>query len=700
MNLNKLLKPTSVAVILLIAIKPQHVVTPCQQVFHYVEDRSHVYFIHPKRDSVFGVPCYKSISDVPENVDLMVICTSQKTVIPLLQEGAKKGVGGAVVFASGYGEVGTAEGKQNEAELIAAAKELNIAVMGPNCAGFVNYIDNVQAFAFISAKRDRKGSVGVVSQSGQLCLSMMDDPGMRFSYNISAGNGKIVQMEDYMDFLVDDEDTKVVSIYIEGVKNADKFAAVLKKAAEKRKPVVILKAGRSAKGGAIAASHTGSLSGSDASFDAVLKKFGAIRVDDLEELIAMSLMLSTMKRMPEKATFASMNLSGGETGICADVGSLNGIEYPDFTEETLKKLKEQLPSYASPNNPLDMTASLSYDADLYAGALRTVMDDPNIGMVLIGYTLLLEIADPCIHYMYKGIEKVVQEKGGNCKPIAMIPFAENTRNPEYQEKLFQIGVPVLPPPVYAFKLLRHLADFIAYEPETKTLELAVGHPKSEETQALSEHESKQELKVYGVLVPDEVIVTSKEEAAQFTKNHPDPLVMKVESADILHKSDVGGVKLNVCGPEAAEKAYEEIMESVTAKRPDAHINGILTVPMLDAGVEIIIGVNNDPQFGPMIMVGMGGVFVEVFKDVALYPAPLKEEEALEMLKSLKSFKLLNGYRGTEKCDIKALCQTIVAISNYAQANKDVLKELDINPLFVYPEGKGVGVADALIVKRK
>ena len=482
MNLNKLLKPTSVAVIGA-SEKEGFGGDVCRNILSYVEDRSHVYFIHPKRDSVFGVPCYKSISDVPENVDLMVICTSQKTVIPLLQEGAKKGVGGAVVFASGYGEVGTAEGKQNEAELIAAAKELDIAVMGPNCAGFVNYIDNVQAFAFISAKRDRKGSVGVVSQSGQLCLSMMDDPGMRFSYNISAGNGKIVQMEDYMDFLVDDEDTKVVSIYIEGVKNADKFAAVLKKAAEKRKPVVILKAGRSAKGGAIAASHTGSLSGSDASFDAVLKKFGAIRVDDLEELIAMSLMLSTMKRMPEKATFASMNLSGGETGICADVGSLNGIEYPDFTEETLKKLKEQLPSYASPNNPLDMTASLSYDADLYAGALRTVMDDPNIGMVLIGYTLLLEIADPCIHYMYKGIEKVVQEKGGNCKPIAMIPFAENTRNPEYQEKLFQIGVPVLPPPVYAFKLLRHLADFIAYEPETKTLELAVGHPKSEETQA-------------------------------------------------------------------------------------------------------------------------------------------------------------------------------------------------------------------------
>ena len=699
MDLTKLLKPKSVAVIGA-SEKEGFGGDVCRNILTYMEDRSHVYFIHPKRDQVLGVPCYKSVTEVPESVDLMVICTSQKTVIPLLKEGAAKGCGGAVIFASGYGEVGTDEGRANEKELMETARELGIAVMGPNCAGFVNYVDNVQAFAFISDKRDRKGSVGVVSQSGQLCLSLMDCPGMRFSYSISAGNGKIVQMEDYMDFLVEDENTKVVSVYIEGVKNADKFAAVLKKAADKRKPVVILKAGRSAKGGAIAASHTGSLSGSDASFDAVLKKFGAIRVDDLEELMAMSLMLSTLKQMPKQATFASMNLSGGETGICADVGSLNGIEYPDFTKETLASLKEQLPSYASPNNPLDMTASLSYDADLYAGALRTVMDDPNIGMVLIGYTLLLEIADPAIHYMYQGIEKVVKEKGENCKPIAMITFAENTRNAEYQEKLFNIGVPVLPPTVYAFKILRHLADFISYTPENKSLSLAVGQKKSDETYALSEHDSKKELGAYGVPVPKEVIVTSAEEAAEFAKNTKEALVMKVESADILHKSDVGGVKLNIHGPEEAVQAYNEIMESVSSKRPDAKINGILTVPMLKSGVEMIIGVNNDPQFGPMVMVGMGGVFVELFKDVALYPAPISKAEALDMLRSLKSFKLLNGYRGGAKCDIDALCDTIVSIADFASANRDTLKELDINPLFVYPEGEGVGVADALVVKYK
>ena len=699
MDLTKLLKPKSVAVIGA-SEKEGFGGDVCRNILTYMEDRSHVYFIHPKRDQVFGVPCYKSVTEVPESVDLMVICTSQKTVIPLLKEGAAKGCGGAVIFASGYGEVGTDEGRANEKELMETARELGIAVMGPNCAGFVNYVDNVQAFAFISDKRDRKGSVGVVSQSGQLCLSLMDCPGMRFSYSISAGNGKIVQMEDYMDFLVEDENTKVVSVYIEGVKNADKFAAVLKKAADKRKPVVILKAGRSAKGGAIAASHTGSLSGSDASFDAVLKKFGAIRVDDLEELLAMPLMLSTLKQMPKQATFASMNLSGGETGICADVGSLNGIEYPDFTKETLASLKEQLPSYASPNNPLDMTESLSYDADMYAGALRTVMDDPNIGMVLIGYTLLLEIADPAIHYMYQGIEKVVKEKGENCKPIAMIPFAENTRNAEYQEKLFNIGVPVLPPTVYAFKILRHLADFISYTPENKSLSLAVGQKKSDETYALSEHDSKKELGAYGVPVPKEVIVTSAKEAAEFAKNTKEALVMKVESADILHKSDVGGVKLNIHGPEEAVQAYNEIMESVSSKRPDAKINGILTVPMLKSGVEMIIGVNNDPQFGPMVMVGMGGVFVELFKDVALYPAPISKAEALDMLRALKSFKLLNGYRGGAKCDIDALCDTIVSIADFASANRDTLKELDINPLFVYPEGEGVGVADALVVKYK
>lgn len=699
MDLMKLLKPRTIAVIGA-SEKEGFGGDVCRNILSYMKDLDKVYFVNPKRDKVFDRQCFPSVLEVPDTVDLMIICTPQKTVIPLLEEGAKKGCGGAVIFASGYGETGTPQGHENEKELLQKAKELDIAVMGPNCAGYVNYVDNIQAFAFISEKRERKGNVGVISQSGQLCLSMMDCPSMRFSYNISAGNAKGIQMEDYMEFLVEDEDTKVISLYIEGVKNAGKFVDVLDKAAAKKKPVVVLKAGRSSKGQAIAASHTGSLSGSDAAFDALLKKFGAVRVEDLEELIAMSLLLSTIPRLPGKADFASMNLSGGETAICADVGYLNGISYPDFAEETLHALKELLPGYATPNNPLDMTASLSYDADLYANALETVMDDPNVGMVLIGYTLLYEIADPAIHYMYEGIKKVVLKKGAQCKPIAVIPFAENTRNPKYQQKLFEIGVPVLPPPVYAFKMLKKLADYVTYDYASASHMIALPEKKGGSIYALSEHESKMNLKAFGVSIPEEKIATSPEEAAETACAVEGAFAMKIESADILHKSDVGGVMLNVSGGSEAYEAYNRILENVKTNCPDARINGVLMVPMLKTGTEMIIGVNNDPQFGPVIMVGMGGVFVELFKDVAVYPAPVTKKEAWELLHSLKSWRLLNGYRGQKKCDINALCETIVSVSEFAAANKDTLKELDINPLFVYPEGEGVGVADSLIVKYK
>lgn len=695
MRLNKLLKPTTVAIVGA-SEKEGFGGDACRNIINYKEDLSGIYFVNPKRDKVFGHPCVKSLSEIPEEVDLAVICTPKRTVLPLLKEAARKGCGGAVVFASGYSEVGTDQGKRDEMELKALCQELDIALMGPNCAGFVNYRDNSHAFAFLAEKRDRKGSVGLVSQSGQLALSLMDSPNMKFSYAISAGNSKIVTMEDYIDFLVDDQETKVVSVYMEGVNEPAKFIASLEKAAKKRKPVIILKAGRSEKGSQLAASHTGSLSGSDKTFDAVFKKFGVIRVDDMEELLATSLMFSSFDKMPEQATFASMNLSGGETGICADLGAAYGIEYPDFTAKTVEKLEAQLPSYATVNNPLDMTASLSYDSDLYAKVLKTVMDDENVGVVLIGYTLLLEVFDPAIKYMAEGIEKVI--KGGNTKPIIMVPFVENTRNEAYAEKLLNVGVPILPPTVYAFKILKYLVEFIGYNYQDKVLRLAVPEvDPGTERKALSEVESKELLGEYGVKVDKAFVVTSEDQAVQAAEDMTYPIVMKIESAEILHKSDVGGVKLNIGSLEEVRVAYREIMESVTKHKPNAKINGILMQRMLPQGVEVIIGANNDPQFGPMVLVGLGGVFVEVFKDVSLYPAPLNKNEAYEMVESLKSYKMLKGYRGSEPCDIQALAETIVQVSDFMEKNKDRVSELDINPLFVYPEGEGVGVADALVI---
>ncbi|WP_147820158.1 acetate--CoA ligase family protein [Salidesulfovibrio onnuriiensis] len=694
MGMKQLLSPKSMAIIGA-SDKEGFGGDTCRNVLAYAPD-SNVYFVNPKRERLFDRPCYKSVSDLPEDVDMVIICTPQKTVVPLLREAAAKGAGGAVVYASGYSEVGTEEGRRAEEELRSVCAELDIALMGPNCAGFMNYNDGISAFAFISEERDRKGGVGIVSQSGQLCLSLMDSPNMRFSYSISSGNSSVVTMEDYLEYLIDDEQTKVVGLYLEGVTAPAKFLDCLKRAAEMRKPVVVLKTGRSEKGSLVAASHTGSLAGADRVYDAIFEKFGVIRVDDLEELLATTVLFSTLPELPRGTGFSAISLSGGETGMCADLGEMYGIDYPDFTDATLAKLNQLLPAYASPANPLDSTASISYDADVYAGTLQAVMDDPGVDMVILGYTLLLEIADPAIHYMAEGIQKVVA--GGNVKPVAMLPFVENSRNPEYLSKLAELGVPVLPPPAYAFKVLGHLKRFIEYDPAAHRLEAAVPRKTmGAKRRTLSEFESMELLSGYGVPLPEGAIATSADQAAEVAGKLGFPVVCKIASADIGHKSDMGGVMLHLADADSVRRAFEQIMENARANAPAAKVDGVFVQRMLAPGLEVIVGVSNDPQFGPCILCGLGGVFVEVFKDTAMLPAPVSEREALGMLNSLRSQPLLAGCRGQQPRDIDALAKTIARISEFAAEHRDSLAELDCNPVFVYEQGRGVFAADALVV---
>ncbi len=698
MKLSNLLQAKKIAVIGASERESSFGGDTCRNIMDF-SDPSKYYFINPNRTEIFGQKCYNSIEELPTNFDMAIICTPQSTVIDILKESAEKGCRGAVVYASGYSETGTKEGREAEEELIKVCKELDIALLGPNCGGFINYIDDIYSFAFVSEKRDRRGNIGLISQSGQLCLSLMDNPKGKFSYVISAGNSSVIKMEDYLDYLVEDDNTKVVALYLEGVSNPDIFIEGLRKAAIKKKPIVVLKTGRSEKGSKISASHTGSLSGSDKVYDAIFEKFGVIRVDDMEELLSTAHLLSVIDEYPKGTGIAAMSLSGGETIITADAGSLKGLNYPDFTEETLRKLEEMLPSYASPNNPLDMTATLSYDSEKFAGALRAIMDDPNIDMILIGYTLLLDIADPCIYYMTEGIEKVVEE--GNTKPIIMMPYIENTRNFEYAQRLEKSGVPILPPTIYATGILKKFSDFIEYDIEDRTLELALpenGIPKTK--RFLSEHESKTMLKEAGIPVPKEEIAKNREEACSIANEIGYPLVMKVESADIPHKSDAGGVKLNIKSEEEVKIAFDEIMENAKKYDPKAKINGVLVQEMLDKGLEFIVGINNDPLYGPMVLCGLGGVFVEIFKDISLYPAPLGHREAMEMIKSLKGYPLLAGYRGGEEMDIDALADLIVKISNFSVDNKEKIGEVDINPVFIYEKGNGLSIADALVLIRE
>jgi acyl-CoA synthetase (NDP forming) len=701
MNLLKLLKPKSMAIIGASEKRSTmggDVLTDVK-LWGRVEKTFLVSLTH---DTIFGEKCYHSVLDIPCDVDMVIICTPKKTIPDILRQAAKKGCGGAVVFASGYGETRGPKGKEEEKELADLCKELDIALMGPNCGGYINYIDGACSFAFIIEDRDRRGNIGFVSQSGQLCQSLMENI-MKFSYMISAGNCCSVTMEDYMDFLVDDPDTKIVAAYLEGLKNPKKFAEVLKKAAIKKKPIVILKTGISDKASKLASSHTGSMSGTDKVFNAVAKKFGVIRVKDLEELLSVSSMLSTLSELPKQATFSAMAFSGGEAVICADVGYLNGIEFPDFNQITRDKIQEMLPYYATANNPLDVTFTMSYDSDIFAKALRTIMDDPSIGMCLLGFTILENNVAPDVHTMVEGIEKVVRQ--GNSKPMAFIPLLENTREKEIVDRLEKIGVPVLPPTDYGFAALKHLADYINYDYKERTLEVALpdceGVKENDVTKAkaLSEHTSKELLKKYGVPVTKEEIATNEAEAVEIANKFGYPLVMKIESADIMHKSDIGGVMLDIDNEKAVREAFNQIIENAKNKQPDAKINGVLMQEMLPKGLEMIVGVNNDPQFGPVVLCGLGGIFVETFKDVSLYPAPINKNEALKMIQSLKAYPLFKGARGQAELDIDALTEAIVNISIFAAENKNIVSQLDINPLIVYPKGEGVRAVDALIINK-
>lgn len=664
------------------------------------EGADRVYFVHPERKELMGKPCYPSLSALPEVVDCAVLCTPGGTVPSLIDEAGKLGVKGSVVFASGFSEEKEEEGKRLEKELISLARKYDMAVIGPNCVGIMNNIDKKMLWG-VETTYEFSGNtgVGVVAQSGFI-TKYLSEAGFGMSYMTSSGNGNVVTIEDVMDFYAEDGDVRVISVYLEGIKKPAVFASALKKAAQKKKPVIILKSGRSKKGSAATVSHTGNLSGSGQVYDAVFEKFGVVVADDFVDLIALTKMFTHLGgRLPRKATLASLNLSGGETAVCADLSEKYGLVHPEFDEGIKILLTQLLPHFATPNNPLDATTGIMYDAESNKKIYKALLQSEDIGIVTTGVSIEAEKArtsDTQIDGICAAVDEVTLTK-----PLIVLPSFEGGRNPEYIKRLGERGIFVLTGGEKGYSQIASLIKFSQYDCAKKTLELALSDTdvKATETYALSEFDSKEEIKRFGVSIPAQAVVSSVGELeAALERDFGYPVVLKVNSADILHKTEAGGVKLNIRNKEEAVKAYGEIMDSCKAYNPEARIDGILLQEMAPKGMEIIVGVNNDRLFGPMLLVGLGGIFVEVFRDVALYPAPINRQEALEMLTRLKAYKLLAGYRGSAPLDIGALADLLVAVGDYAVANRDTLKELDLNPVFVYE--KGVKAVDTVIVKYK
>lgn len=689
MDLNKLLKPKTIAIVGA-SEKAGFGGDTTRNYLKFSKNLDRLYLVNPGRDTIFGHRAYHSLSEIEGDVDLVILCTPQKTIIPLLEEAAGKNCGGAVVFASGYSEVGQ-EGEILQQELVQAADRLGIAVMGPNCAGFANFVDGIFAFAFLVEERERRGNIGMVSQSGQIVLGGLDSPCMGFSHVISSGNSCNVKVEDYLDFLVDDEDTKVVAAYMEGVTRPEKLVDTLQKAALKKKTVVVLKTGRSSKSQELARSHTGSLSGADKVLRAVFKRYGVVEAGDLEELMGLAAAFSWLEDLPKGERCVFMNVSGGEAGVMADLAEEYGIPLAEMNQETKAYLQTLVPDYGSVNNPFDMTAGIGYNTPVMVQAMEAISQDPGVDAIVVAYTITPEIWDDTISHMVEAVS--IARGNKDLKPVFWIPFIEHTRHQGSADILKAAGTPLLPTGRYGCNALKKILDFAVggFEPVVP----AIPEKKHTLSHSLSEFESLNYLSGHGIPIPPQAVAATADEAVKAAQKLGYPVSVKIHSRDIQHKSDVGGVKLNIKDENGLREAFALIMDNCRKNAPEAVLEGVLLKPMLRAGTEMIIGVNNDRDFGPMIMVGMGGVFVELFKDVQLAPAPLTMSQAEAMIGKLASYPLLNGYRGGPVCDKKALADLLVKISEMASEGKDTVKELDINPVFITEDG--AAIADALLV---
>ena len=673
-----------------------------------------IYYLNPSRDEVNGRKCYHSLSELPEVPECMLLCTPAKTIAGYLEEGGRMGVGAAVVLASGFSEERSAEAQALSDEVKEICLKYDIALCGPNCIGIVNGIDNISISAnndetmTLLADDNRRG-LGIVAQSGYISSGFNNPDCDYLAFIVSAGNSIICGLEDYMLYYANEPRINAIAAYIEGIRKPDVLEEALKTAAKNRKPVIILKAGSSQKGGFAAASHTGSLAGNYRSTLSIFEKYGAIVTKNLQELVSTARMFAVLDgHFPEQAAMAGVNFSGGENTLCADTSERCGIALPDFAAETVQTIRTVVPPFATAANPLDATTNLFREKEKVETLFRCVCSDPSIGLMAVGTDVGIP-SEPKDYTCMEVLSEMSRRK--ELIPTVIIPSFEKPRNPEVRIPLEKSGIPVLSPGVYAYDAIRHLMDFINYDYSAVTPDLAIPDAAKstasaeekktaaakKEKHTLSESESKTALANEGVPVPAQRMIASEAELDEAIRTFSYPCVMKIDSEDIPHKTEAGGVKLNIRNAGEAEEAYFQILESCRNYKPDAEIRGVMMQEMVSGDLEVLIGITCDPLFGPLLLCGMGGIYAEMFKDTALYPCPLNKTEALNMLQSLKIWPMFEGYRGKPALDADALTDLMVSVSNYSVEHKNELAELDLNPVFVREKGKGVCAADALIV---
>jgi len=686
-------------------VKPNGIPLYLLSMFGY---QGEVYPVNPKYDRVGGLKCYPSILEIEDPVDLAIIGVAAAQVLNVLEECAEKKVKAAIIFSSGFAEIGE-EGKKQQEEIGRLAGKTGMRVLGPNCLGVLNYYNGSMASFFYTQKRTDlfyPETLSFITQSGGLggiIYQMVVQLSIGFNYFVSTGNEADVSFSEVLEYLAGRDEVGIIAGYLEGLQGDGKlFIEACRNALEKKKLVTMLKVGRTASGAAAASSHTGAMVGEDRVYDGVFKQFGVLRADNVEQMNALIALYAT-GRLPAGKKMAVITISGGGGVVVADKCPEYGLEVVRLSDNTQQDLREFFPTFGAVANPVDLTSQLLVDSELFLRALRLVMRDPKVDVG--GFFYNLEMPDQ------EAVQKIIDVYKEFEKPLILFTWPTGQDYAvEAKNKLVQAGVPVIEHIPSGLWAISSLADWVqktkeeqarpAYTPGTeqkKALE-QITEKTFQASSSMSEWRSKLVLDAYGIPVTEEKLAVTESEAVKAAEAIGGPVAMKIMSPDILHKTEAGGVELNIAGPEEAGQAFERIVKAARHYKPEAVIEGVLVQEMLPKGLEVIIGVKHDPVFGPAVIFGLGGIFVEIFEDVATRIAPLSENDAREMIDEIRGKALLEGFRGGKPKDVDALVDILVKVSRLAVELEGSYQEIDINPLVVFEEGRGTMAADALIVK--
>jgi len=699
-NLDKIFYPKSIAVVGTNSVKGT---VPYDILYNILKaEYTGVLFpVSPRDRSICSVKAYKYVIDIEDPVDLAILVFPANVCHMALEQCGQKGIKGVIIISAGFKETGE-KGFERERQLMQIAEKYDISFIGPNCLGIINTDPVIKLDASFARKMPDEGSIGFLSQSGALCTAVLDYARAKhigFSKFISFGNKTDISEIDLLYYLKDDEKTRVILLYLEEVSDGLALMQAARDiASEKGKPVLILKSGRTEAGASAAASHTGSLAGSDEICDAAFRQAGIIRCNDIEEMFNIAIAFAYQPR-PMSNKVAIVTNAGGPGVLTTDAAIHEGLRLAEFSEETTQLFRKTLPATANIKNPVDVIGDAR--ADRYCIAIGGAMNDPDVGGIFV---ILTPQSMTDIETIAREIVKVT---AGYTKPVYASFMGEAD---------VHVGVDVLlqnkiPHYILPESMCRSFSRVYNYYANTKyfspddivhgvadkeTAAEIFRHAQEKKRPFLAEDEAAKILEAYQIPVKPGFLATTAEEAVEMARKLGFPVVLKVISDQILHKYDVKGISLNLTTPDMVDQAFRSIIKNVGILKPDATVRGIYVTNMIPPGTEVILGMKRDASFGPVIMFGLGGIFVELYKDVSFRVPPLTREDAESMIHDIRAFRMLNGYRGMEKRDIESIRSGILQLSQLV-LDFPQIRELDVNPLIVLEEGKGCFAADVKIL---